>query len=104
MSNTKTLAANMRNAFVERRHATIGGGQFTPEELRDGAIALNAYDDMLEALKKVTVHLIAAHSLLSSGGKKAAASDKIFEHMLADYEKAFELGRATIARATGETQ
>jgi hypothetical protein len=50
------------------------------------------------ALKNTTVHLIAAHSLLSRGGKKAAASDTIFQIMLADYEKSFELGRATLAR------
>jgi hypothetical protein len=46
----KTLAANMRNAFVERKSAKIGGGIFTPEELKDGAIALNAFPDLLAAL------------------------------------------------------
>lgn len=54
---------------------------------------------LIEALKNVTAHLIAAHSLLQRGGKKAAASDKIFNIMLADYEKSFEVGRTAIARA-----
>ena len=57
---------------------------------------------LLDALKKVTVHLIAAHSLLQSGGKKAAASDKIFKIMLSDYEKAFEVGREAITAAEQE--
>lgn len=58
--------------------------------------------DLLEALKTVTVALVAAHSLLQSGGKKAAASDTMFELMLDDYQKAIETGRATWIKATGE--
>jgi len=50
MSDINTLAANMRNAFIERKGATIGGGKFTPEELKAGAVALNAYTDLLNAL------------------------------------------------------
>jgi len=49
-------------------------------------------------LGSVTAHLIAAHSLLSSGGKKAAASDTIFKIMLQDYEKSFEAGRKALAK------
>ena len=60
--------------------------------------------ELLEALKDVTVHLIAAHSLLQSGGKKAASSNTVFSMMLADYEKSFEVGRAAIAKTTGETE
>jgi hypothetical protein len=59
--------------------------------------AVNA--ELLEALKNTTVNLIAAVSLLKSGGKKAAASDKMFTQMLADYTNSFERGRAAIARA-----
>lgn len=51
--NAVVLAANMRNAFVERTSATIGGGEFTPEELRDGAIALRAFPKLVEALEGV---------------------------------------------------
>ena len=50
------------------------------------------------ALGNVTAHLIAAHSLLSSGGKKAVASDTIFKIMLQDYEKSFEAGRKALAK------
>lgn len=52
-------------------------------------------DRLREALKIVTVNLIACHSLLGSGGKRAAASDKMFEIMMSDYAKAIEIGRAT---------
>ena len=55
MKNTSTLAANMRNAFIERKGATIGGGKFTPEELKDGAFALNAVPGLLEALRDIEV-------------------------------------------------
>jgi hypothetical protein len=55
--------------------------------------------ELLGALKNTTVNLIAAVSLLKSGGKKAAASDKMFAQMLADYTNSFERGRAAIAKA-----
>lgn len=57
MSGISTLAANMRNAFIERKDAKIGGGVFSPEELRGGAIALKAVPDLLESLK-VTLRVI----------------------------------------------
>lgn len=86
MSNTKTLAANMRNAFVERRHATIGGGKFTPEELRDGAIALSAYDDMLAALQKIVAVHNASHNPMQARRDMYATA------------------REALAKATGATQ
>jgi len=60
---------------------------------RDAEIA-----ELVGVLGSVTAHLIAAHSLLSSGGKKAAASDTIFKIMLQDYEKSFEAGRKALAK------
>lgn len=63
--------------------------------------ALNA--ELVEALLEVTASLVAAHNLLQNGGKKAAASDKMFSLMLNDYEKAFELGRAALAKAKEQT-
>ena len=54
-------------------------------------------------LENVTAHLVAAHSLLSSGGKKAAASDTIFKIMLQDYEKSFEAGRKALAKVRKPT-
>jgi|GEM_PF-1275811 hypothetical protein len=58
-----------------------------------------AAPELLEVLKNVTAHLVAAHSLLQRGGKSAAASDAVFNLMLSDYEKSFESGRAAIAKA-----
>ena len=60
---------------------------------RDAEIA-----ELVGALGDVTAHLVAAHSLLSSGGKKAAASDTVFKIMLQDYEKSFEAGRKALAK------
>ena len=47
----ETLAANMHAAFLDRNGATIGGGEFTPEELKEGAIALSAFPELLNALQ-----------------------------------------------------
>lgn len=81
---------------------------YCPEEVIKGAAAelrrldaLNA--ELVEALLDVTASLVAAHNLLQNGGKKAAASDKMFSLMLNDYEKAFELGRAVLAKAKEQT-
>lgn len=51
--NIATLAANMRIAFINRKSAKIGGGIFTPEELKAGAIALAAFPDLLVALQQI---------------------------------------------------
>ncbi len=37
--------------------------------------------------------LVAAVSLLKRGSKKAAPSDKMFDQMISDYERAIERGR-----------
>ena len=70
---------------------------------RERDIAEEQRNALLEALKNVTVHLIAAHGLLHRGGKKAAASDAMFSMMLADYEKSFEVGRAAVNKAKRTT-
>lgn len=66
-------------------------------EKRDATIASQAahIERLHEALKTVTVNLMACHSLLGSGGKRAAGSDKMFEIMMSDYAKAIEVGRST---------
>jgi hypothetical protein len=51
-----TLAASMRHAFIERKGATIGGGKFTPEELKEGAAALAAVPLLVEALECILCH------------------------------------------------
>lgn len=55
---------------------------------------------LLESFKEVLAYLVAATSLLKAGGKKAAPSNKMFDIMVADYEKAIEAGRATYKRLT----
>jgi hypothetical protein len=52
--------------------------------------------DLEAALKDATVHLIAAVSLLESGGKKGAPSNKMFEQMLVDYKNGVERARAAL--------
>ena len=59
-------------------------------------IRADIVDELVGALKNTTAHLVAAHSLLQSGGEKAAASNTMFEIMLKDYEKSIEVGRAAL--------
>ena len=73
------------------------------EELRQTRVdrdALRAEQDALQqVLVDVTAHLVAAHSLLKRGGKKAAGSDKMFTIMLKDYEASIERGRNVVRAA-----
>jgi hypothetical protein len=55
--------------------------------------------ELVEAQINVTVHLIAAISLLKRGGKKSAPSNKMFDQMIIDYEKSAEVGRKSITKA-----
>lgn len=52
-----------------------------------------------EALEDATAHLVAATSLARDGGRKAAASNKIFHIMLDDYEKSADRARQALAAA-----
>lgn len=49
--NIATLAANLKHASWEGSNVVIGGGVFTPKELQNGARALAAFPDLLEALQ-----------------------------------------------------
>ena len=67
------------------------------DALRWGQEASAEYTkQMRKALKDTTVCLVAAVSLLESGGKKAAPSNKMFEQMLDDYKNSIERGRAAL--------
>ena len=56
-----------------------------------------AHDDVLI---DVLASLVAAVSLLKRGSKKAAPSDKMFDMMIADYERSIERGRAALKNTT----
>jgi hypothetical protein len=60
------------------------------------SLVSDALEESSEALKQVTVSLIAAVSLLESGGRKAAPSNKMFTMMISDYKKAIEQGRKVL--------
>ena len=66
----------------------------------NAAAMLRSQAERIAALRKVTVnvtaHLVAAHSPLKRGGKKAAGSDKMFEIMLKDYEASIDTARAAL--------
>ena len=49
-----------------------------------------------EVLMDVLASLVAAVSLLKRGSKKAAPSDRMFDQMIADYERSIERGRAAL--------
>lgn len=55
-----------------------------------------------DAMMCVLASLVAAISLLERGGKKAAASDTMFNQMLLDYKAAVTVGRKALRRMRGE--
>jgi hypothetical protein len=63
--------------------------------------ALAARDERIAQLEagflRTFAHLVAAVSLLEHGGKKAAASDKMFAQMLVDYNATIVAARAMLA-------
>jgi hypothetical protein len=54
------------------------------------------------ALIKTGASLAAAISLLENGGRKAAASDKMFEIMLEDYRAALSEARALLKESRND--
>ena len=64
-----------------------------------GTLATEAADriaQLEDALIDAGASLAAAISLLERGGKKAAASDKMFAVMLSDYQKSMDRARAAL--------
>ncbi|MFN8994187.1 MAG: hypothetical protein ACK5X3_11080 [Pseudomonadota bacterium] len=76
------------------------GAKMTAAALRSLAAerdALRAENARLrEAALDALAGLVAAHSLLERGGKKAAPSNKMFEQMLCDYGAAITRTRAAL--------
>lgn len=67
------------------------------DTLRASLAAATAREGRLrEAALDALAHLVAAHSLLKSGGKKAAPSDRMFEQMLIDYQNSIDRIRAAL--------
>jgi len=65
--------------------------------LREGWDKADAENEKLrEAALDALAGLVAAHSLLKRGGKKAAPSDKMFEQMLCDYGATITRVRAAL--------
>ena len=56
----------------------------------------SARSDALHEVLPVASSLAAAISILENGGKKAVASDRMFEQMMTDYRKSLEDFRATL--------
>ena len=56
-----------------------------------------------ERMVAMAAALAAAISLLERGGKKAAASDKVFDQMLKDYRKALNNGRSVLSELSGRS-
>jgi hypothetical protein len=81
--------------------ATFGTGRFMHEE----PMKSPKPQDVREAFMQVLASLVAAVSLLKGGGKaakKAAPSDKMFDQMILDYERAIEQGRTALAQSDAE--
>jgi hypothetical protein len=85
--------------IADQAHAALAEnkGAVHWKERAEAAQSQAAQD--VETLTDLTVHLIAAVDLLERGGKKAAASDKMFAQMLLDYKASIERGRAAIRAA-----
>lgn len=90
-------AADLPNVLAETfADLRFAGERSKVEAAANAALiihAVNTYEERerlleeaVERLRDACVHLIAAHSLLSSGGKNMVASDKMFEQILKDYE------------------
>lgn len=90
-----------KKIWFDIEECSAGPVQFTDDEIP--YIRADIVDELVEALKNTTAHLVASHSLLRRGGEKAAASNTMFEIMLNDYEKSIEVGRAALAKARGES-
>lgn len=66
-------------------------------DLLDALAALRAENARLrEVAMDSTASLVAAVSLLERGGKKAAASNKMFDTMLSDYRKSIARARQAL--------
>ena len=90
--NIATLAANLKHASWEGSNVVIGGGVFTPKELQNGAKALEAFPDLLEALREC---------ITDPGAVCFVRRDMHPEYMDRRLNYISDQARAAIAKATG---
>lgn len=81
-----------KRASVEKQNAHLV--RISAEEWQD---MRRQRDEAVEVLRAVLPALVAAHSLLERGGRKAAPSDTMFLMMLQDYANSIERGRAFLS-------
>lgn len=96
--------ASEARAWEQRKHdddADTACRNLLSEELDETRVTITAQAERIAKLEEVLLNaaasLAAAISLLERGSKKAAPSDKMFDMMLSDYQKALAGARATLA-------
>ena len=93
--------SNWRDEVAEVLEVVALDGLPEPRDLDVALDAIaSAVSDEIEKLREAALDalagLVAAHSLLKRGGKKAAPSDKMFEQMLCDYGATITRVRAAL--------
>lgn len=48
----QTLIANLKHAAFNRESATIGGGEFSPKDLKEAARRLELHDDLIRIARQ----------------------------------------------------
>lgn len=109
MSDHTDLLRRLRELAYDKEARLTGTPMIPLHENTIIAIidAIEALEADNAALRRVCIdvlaHLVAAHSLLKCGGKKAAPSDKMFNQMLKDYAASIERGRAAMREGKEKT-
>lgn len=100
--------AKASHAITQQREVDANRSAFT--YLRRAQAAEAERDALADKLAKaveasidIAASLAAAISLLERGGKKAAASDRMFAQMLLDYNASLDRFRTTLAELKGDT-
>ena len=87
-----SIVANLNYAFKNKETVWIGGGSFSPEELKDAAQKIAQRNELLECLIQAVGSLEWAASVIGDIPQKSEYMERIAE------------AKAIIAKATGETK
>ena len=95
------ICSDCRNHFMQPpRCMSCGAQQLYDNTVRSQSKEIERQAEHIEKLREAALDalagLVAAHSLLKRGGKKAAPSDKMFEQMLCDYGATITRVRAAL--------